>query len=157
MGNLLYSAIAFLLSLLPALVLITGVILTARARREHGRAATIGMWGCVVLLLGLALRVAWSLLVPMLVADGGMDTFQVLMLLHGAVDALVTMTGLALLVWAVVVRRARPGAETPAPHTPAPVFTPGRQTPTWEAPAPPPAWETPASHQPRPPYGQEPR
>ncbi|GAA2306832.1 hypothetical protein GCM10010149_65840 [Nonomuraea roseoviolacea subsp. roseoviolacea] len=145
--GLLYNAIAFLLSLLPALALITGIILTARARREHGKAAMIGLWGCLVLLLALVMRLVWSLVVPHLVGSGGMDTFQIVMLLHSAIDALLTMTGFGLLIWAVVARRAHPGAAAPEAHLSAP-HAPAWQTPPWEAPAP---------HQPHPPYGQEPR
>ncbi|NUW30546.1 hypothetical protein HTZ77_03780 [Nonomuraea sp. SMC257] len=145
--GLIYNAIAFLLSLLPALALITGIVLTVRARREHGKAATIGMWGCVVLLLALVLRLVWSMLVAQVVSAGGMETFQVVMVLHGAVDALLTMTGLGLLVWAVVARRPRPGPEAPLPHLPSP------HAAAWQAPA----WEAPAPHQPHTPYGQEPR
>ncbi|MBN6057532.1 hypothetical protein JYK22_36755, partial [Nonomuraea sp. RK-328] len=155
MGSMLYNVVASLLSLLPALALITGVILTLRARRDHGRAAVIGTWGCLVLLTTLVLRIAWSMLVPTLVGEGGMDTFQIVMLLFNAVDALFTMTGLGLLVWAVVARRAPSGSGVHGPHAPGP-HVPTPQAPAWQAPVPPPpGWQAPAPNQPHSPYGQE--
>lgn len=119
----LYAAVNLLLVLVVALVLAVGIVLTLRARPQHGRAAVLGTWGCVVLLIGLVANVVTSYLLPTFAAEGGAGSFMLFALVQSGLNTLFTATGTALLVWAVIARR--PGRP--------------RQPPAWNPGQPPPA------------------
>jgi hypothetical protein len=121
-----------LLSLIPSfflcLVPVIGIVVTAMARRTHGRAAIIGMMGCVALLLSALGQVAQLMLLSSFTLR---DRFTFISLMSLLMTVL-SITGISLLIWAVVARR--------------PAVQP-RQ----------PAWQQPqAQQQPWPPHGRQP-
>ncbi|SDM06124.1 hypothetical protein SAMN05421874_13731 [Nonomuraea maritima] len=131
---MLYSVIPALFQIALAVVLIAGAVLAGTRRHEHGRAATIGMAGFLVLLLEMVLSTVMLLVLPSLVSSlsGGLMASMV----FTAVTLILRIGGIALLIWAVIARRARP----PSPHrgptqphsTPA---TLARSTPAGPSPA----------------------
>lgn len=115
-----------LLSLTVAVVLIVGVVLMLRGRREHGTAAVLGLWGCVVLLAGIVLGVVRSYALPFLVDAVGMRSLSAVLVVESAFQTLLTVVGTGLLIWAVVARRPpardprQPAWQPPPPQHPYP-------------------------------------
>ncbi|MFG2077503.1 hypothetical protein [Nonomuraea maritima] len=105
---MLYSVIPALFQIALAVVLIAGAVLAGTRRHEHGRAATIGMAGFLVLLLEMVLSNVMLLVLPSLVSSlsGGLMASMV----FTAVTLILRIGGIALLIWAVIARR------TPAPQ-----------------------------------------
>ncbi|MEU6719239.1 hypothetical protein ABZ897_47910 [Nonomuraea sp. NPDC046802] len=155
------------------ILLLTGVVVTAMGRRNHGSAATIGMMGCIALLLGVVFDLLRNLLFETLVETLGISP-SLFFMIGTVITLLLDVTGTGLLIWAVVARRKppapagpqgpgwqqpsdwqqpgwqgqRPGPQ-PGPH---PGPQPGRQ-PGWPPPQQQPGWQTP----PQPPSGEGPR
>ncbi|MEV0237339.1 hypothetical protein [Nonomuraea sp. NPDC050786] len=122
------------------IVLLIGVVLTARARRDHGSAAMIGLAGCIVLLLGVLFNILRSwILIPMMADSLGMSIDAVFGITT-PISMIFDAGGTGLLIWAVVARR-KPQQPVQPPY--------GPQGPGWQQPPAPPAnWQ-----QPQPPYG----
>ncbi|WP_431902698.1 hypothetical protein [Nonomuraea sp. bgisy101] len=100
-----------LLFIIPMVILLVlGIVLTARARAEHGRAATFGMVGCIVLLLGAILQGAWQVILPSIVQSGGFAIFGVVNAVVGFVFVVVDLVGTGFLIGGVVARRNPPQA-----------------------------------------------
>ncbi|MEV4108074.1 proline-rich domain-containing protein [Nonomuraea sp. NPDC049695] len=125
--------------LVMGIVLLVGVVLTARARRDHGSAAMIGLAGCIVLLLGVLFNILRSwVLIPMMADSFGMSIDAVFSITT-PIAMIFDAGGTGLLIWAVVARR-KPSRPTQPPH--------GPQGPGWQQPPAPPAnWQQ------QPPYG----
>ncbi|MGW0805049.1 hypothetical protein [Nonomuraea sp. NPDC002799] len=160
--------------LVMAVLLITGIVLMARGRRIHGSAAMIGLAGCVLLLLGVAFNAVQGLLYEFLAETLGIR-LSLVFLIAAVISLLFSVSGTALLIWAVVARRqpAQPqqqqqqqGWQQPAANwqqpqpgwnQPAqPGWQPPQQSPPgWQPPQQPPGWQP--SHQPPPPGGQPPQ
>ncbi|MBB6349678.1 hypothetical protein ACWGH8_38900 [Nonomuraea muscovyensis] len=145
-----YAFVNVLLSLVVAVLLVVGVVLMARGRKEHGSAATLGLWGCVVLLFGLILGVVRSFTLPMIVEMVGTQSVSVVILIENVIQTAVTFTGTGLLIWAVIARRppARdprqpawqsPHPQGPHPQSPQPQSPHPQQQPGWQHPPQPPA------------------
>ncbi|MFC4006323.1 hypothetical protein ACFOY2_03760 [Nonomuraea purpurea] len=143
-------------------LLLAGIVMTAMGRRNHGSAATIGMVGCIVLLLGLVFNTLRGLALPMLSDTFGMS-LNMLFTVGNVLSLLFEVIGTGLLIWAVVARRNPPtpaGPQGPAWQQPASEWQqqPGRQSPQpghqpGHQPGQQPGWQTP----PQPPYGEGPR
>ncbi|PZG11274.1 hypothetical protein, partial [Nonomuraea aridisoli] len=96
-----------------AVVLIAGAVLTGLRRRDHGRAAILGMAGCVTLLLEVVLGVVIQLMVPAMVTTLR-EGYELAFVLINVVGVILKVTGLGLLIWAVIARRT--SARTPSWH-----------------------------------------
>ncbi|MFG3440901.1 hypothetical protein ACGF0J_26910 [Nonomuraea sp. NPDC047897] len=132
-----YTLVNVLLSLAVAVLLVVGVILMARGRREHGTAAVLGLWGCVVLLIGLILGVVRSFTLPMVADAVGSQSLTVVLLAENALQTLLTVVGTGLLIWAVIARR-------PPSRAPGSGPAPDPRQPAWQPPqAPPPPYPYP--------------
>ncbi|MEU7833307.1 hypothetical protein [Nonomuraea sp. NPDC049129] len=124
LSQVLYTILALLMSGL----LIVGVVLTAKAKAEHGRAATLGMFGCFVLLFGELYSIVRIFTLDSLARAIGSDSFPIVLFVIDAIGTLITAVGVGLLIWAVVARR------TPAQP---------QQTPGWQQPQQPQGWQQP--------------
>ncbi|MBF8187759.1 hypothetical protein ITP53_18870 [Nonomuraea sp. K274] len=134
---LIISAVHFILM---AVLLIGGIIMMLIKRRDHGRAAVMGMIGCFVLLLGAVFSVLSGFLYELLADYLGMGpTFTITNL----INLILTVTGTGLLIWAVVARRD--------PAQPAGPQGQGWQQPPagWQQPQQEPGWQNPQ----QPPFG----
>ncbi|WP_433431570.1 hypothetical protein [Nonomuraea sp. CA-141351] len=136
------STITSIISVLVmGILLLVGVVVTARARRDHGSAAMIGMTGCILLLLGVVFNILRSwVLIPLMADSLGMD-IETVFAVTTPISMIFDAVGTGLLIWAVVARRK--------PHQPAqPSQEPGWQQPpaNWQQQ---PGWQTPQ----QPPYG----
>ncbi|NUT44313.1 MAG: hypothetical protein HOV86_30395 [Thermoactinospora sp.] len=102
-----------ILWVLQVIILIVGVVLTAMARRNHGRAALVGMFGCLVFLLDVIVSVVQAFLLPQFARDLGsiMTAAMIFSVLH----LLFWVTGLGLLVAGVVMRRPAAAPQQPFP------------------------------------------
>ncbi|GAA4091510.1 hypothetical protein [Nonomuraea soli] len=111
-----------ILWVLQVIILIVGVVLTAMARRNHGRAALVGMFGCLVFLLDVIVSVVQAIILPELARDIGSVMTAVMII--SVVHMLLWMTGIGLLVAAVVMRRPaapqQPHPGQPQPNQPYP-------------------------------------
>ncbi|MET9342534.1 hypothetical protein ACWDLG_43285 [Nonomuraea sp. NPDC003727] len=126
------NAFMGLLFIIPSLILsVVGIVLTARARGEHGRAATFGLTGCVLLLLGAILQGVWQVLLPAVVESAGYEMFALVNAVAGFVFMMVGVIGTGLLIAGVVARRTPPQRE---PYQ--------QQAPGWQQPPPPGQWPT---------------
>ncbi|RVX43540.1 hypothetical protein EDD27_6225 [Nonomuraea polychroma] len=132
----------FLLGLLP----VVGIILMAARRRDHGRAAIIGIMGCVALIVGVVFNAARRPVIQLL---GDLFGLELAILVSTVISLIFSMVGTGLLIWAVVARRPQ---QQPAP-SPGPGGRP-QQQPAWgQPPQPPfqqqaPGWQ----HPQRPPF-----
>lgn len=107
--------VVHLIFLLPSLAaLITGMVLTGRARREHGKAATYGMIGCALLMVNLLIEAGWSIAIPMLVDSMGVGGLGLVSAASSILGAALFCGGVGLLIWGVVARRG-PAAPPPPP------------------------------------------
>ncbi|WP_214413665.1 hypothetical protein [Sphaerisporangium fuscum] len=114
---------------LPTLiVLIVGIVLTARAKREHGSGATLGMIGCIVLLLTALLEAVRALALPYLLTSGGYSARGPLITLSGLLFAIFNTIGIGLLIWGVVAKRIQTQSAAPGWQPP--------QGQGWQQPAP---------------------
>ncbi|WP_219472191.1 hypothetical protein [Nonomuraea rhizosphaerae] len=128
--------------MLIMVLLVAGIILTARAKAEHGRAAVLGMYGCVVLLVGEVYTLVRGLWLPLFLQSFDYNVITALLL--GLVGFVFTAGGLGLLIWAVVARRS-----------PSPLGQQHGQQPGWQQQAQaPPSWQP--QSPPQPPPGQQP-
>jgi hypothetical protein len=130
---------AFVFGLLMVILLIVGIVLMIRARGEHGRAAMLGVYGCIALLIGVVFDVARGFTLPYLIDAVGIRSIGVVLLVEGLVSFILTGGGVGLLIWAVIARR------TPAQP---------QQTPGWQQPQQPQGWQQP--QQPQQPQPQQP-
>jgi hypothetical protein len=106
-----------------ALLLIIGIVLMAMRRREHGRAAVVGISGCVVLLLGAVFNGARGFMVE--TVFGGLGFWMA----YGVWTVLslgLSLVGTGLMIAAVVTRR-QPRQSAPGPQPYAPYPGPGPQ------------------------------
>ncbi|MEU0568662.1 hypothetical protein ABZ297_25235 [Nonomuraea sp. NPDC005983] len=135
-------------------VLVTGIVLTIGKRRQHGRAAMLGLAGCLVLLLEIVFNVVRSLTFPSLVDSMGIKSANTIVVVETAVSSLLSGVGIGLLIMAVVARRsspqqpAAPGWQQPPPawpqypqqgeqgRPPAPGWQPSQQGEQGQPPAP---------------------
>lgn len=102
-------SVGAILFVIPTVILlVVGIVLTARARGEHGRAATFGMIGCVVLLVGSILQGAWQVMLPSIVESGGYEILSLVNAVTGFVFLVVNLAGTGLLIGGVVARRDPP-------------------------------------------------
>ncbi|MEV1177585.1 hypothetical protein [Nonomuraea sp. NPDC049784] len=141
------STITSIISVLVmGILLLAGVVVTARARRDHGSAAMIGMAGCILLLLGVVFNILRSwVLIPMMADSLGMK-IDTVFAVTTPISMIFDAVGTGLLIWAVVARRK--------PHQPAQPPQ-GSQGPGWQQPPASwqqqqPGWQTPQ----QPPYGE---
>ncbi|MEU4545099.1 hypothetical protein [Nonomuraea dietziae] len=98
-----------LLYLVPTVILlVVGIALTARARAEHGRGATLGLVGCVVLLVAAILQGTYQALIPSLVESGGFEIITMMSMITGLLFTVLNVVGIGLLIFGVVARRGGP-------------------------------------------------
>ncbi|TDD44878.1 hypothetical protein E1286_25810, partial [Nonomuraea terrae] len=110
--------ISMIAQIILAVVLIAGAVMTGLRRRDHGRAAILGMAGCITLLLEVVLGIVIQLMIPAMVTSLGGGS-AVALLVVNLISVVLKVTGLGLLIWAVVARRTSAPAETPSWHQPA--------------------------------------
>ncbi|MEU7859976.1 hypothetical protein [Nonomuraea sp. NPDC049141] len=150
------SVLYVILALGMMALLVVGVVLMVKAKAEHGRAATLGLFGCVVLLLGEVYSIVRIFAIPSLVGALGADAFGPVVFVIDLIGMLFTAAGVGLLIWAVVARRTpaqQPqapgwqqaqqqygGWQQPQPQAPA-EWQP--QSPPQPSPAPQPGWQDP--------------
>ncbi|WP_327105719.1 hypothetical protein [Nonomuraea glycinis] len=130
--------LSYLIPSLLCLVPVIGIVVTAMARRTHGRAAIIGMLGCVALLLSALAQVGQAILLASMSPRDGYTVIAIMSL----VMTVLSLTGISLLIWGVVARR-------PAAQPQPPAWQPYGQQPS----GPQPYGQQPGSPQP---YGQQP-
>jgi hypothetical protein len=154
---------AFVFALLMIILLIVGIVLMIRARAEHGRAAMLGLYGCIVFLISVVFDVARSLTFPYLVEAVGIRSIGGVVLVEALISLVLTGGGVGLLIWAVVARRTpaqppqTPGwPQPPQPHGwQQPQQQPQPQQPEWQRQSqPPPEWQP--QSPPQPPAGPQP-
>ncbi|HUR05288.1 MAG TPA: hypothetical protein VM347_22270 [Nonomuraea sp.] len=143
LSNVLYA----ILSLGMIALLIVGVVLMAKAKAEHGRAAGLGMFGCIVLLLGEVYSLVRIFTLSSLIEAVGVTSIEPVLFVINMIGALFTIVGVGLLIWAVVARR------TPAQQPQAPNWQQPQQQYGWQQPQPqaPPEWQPQSPPQPSPP------
>jgi hypothetical protein len=128
------------------LLLVGGIVLTARARRDRGRPAVLGMWGCAVLLVGVLFQLVQSFTLPALIDYVGIRSISSVIALEGLLQVIIEVIGTGLLIWAVIARNSTPGQPQgrQQPYDPAPGWQPGPppQQPGGQNPGPP-NWQNP--------------
>jgi hypothetical protein len=135
------QVISILGLVLLGIMLILGIVLMAARRRDHGRAAVIGIVGCVVLLLGVVYNAVQGFLIELL--DDVLDDLGIAYTVTTVVSLFISLVGTSLLIWAVVARRQAPSAGPGRPDQPQPHPQPhpqpqwGRQPQWGQAPQPP--------------------
>ncbi|MFI9589717.1 hypothetical protein [Nonomuraea sp. NPDC052265] len=129
-------------TLLTVLLIAVGIVVIGMNRRHVGRAATLGMSGCGLLLIGALINLVLSLLTQSLIESYGSSMMAVLPFAY-LISSLFHLAGIGLLIWAVVARRSAPRQAQPQ--------GPGRQQP-------PAGWQQPQQpyHQPYPQPGPQP-
>ncbi|WP_336216487.1 hypothetical protein [Nonomuraea sp. LPB2021202275-12-8] len=141
MSNSLANLVNILTTGLLCVLLFVGVVVSGMARRQHGRAATIGMAGFLLLLLEAILRLVQVLTFELVIESVGPALMDTVFMLESLLGFLFTAIGVGLLIWAVVARRTPP----PPPQPPQPQ---GWQQPGWQQPpGPQPGWQQPGSGQ----------
>ncbi|MGI5288145.1 hypothetical protein ACQEVF_33075 [Nonomuraea polychroma] len=113
---------------LLSMLLVGGIIMMAMRRRDHGRASVLGIIGCVVLLVGTVFNIARGFLDEALIDLLGLGPA---LTISNAISLIFSLTGTALLIWAVVTR-CNPQQSTP-PRGPG-WQPPQQQQPGWEQP-----------------------
>lgn len=108
-----------ILWLLQLIALIVGIIVTAMARRNHGRAALMGLFGCLALLLGVIVNVVQSLTLPS-IARNLPDIYTAIML-FSALHTILWLAGIGLLIAGVVMRRPTTQPQQPYYQQPPPL------------------------------------
>ncbi|MBB5083800.1 hypothetical protein [Nonomuraea endophytica] len=103
-----------------------GAVVTGLARKRHGKGALLGMFGCIVLTVGVLPTVATSVFAPSIAHDLGLSTASMIFGILGLVNMVLTLAGFGLLVAGVVAHRGpRPAPQTPAWNQPSPYPQPG--------------------------------
>lgn len=111
MDEFAYVVIQFAAQVPVLLVLVVGLALVAARRRTlTGRAGTLAVAGCAVLLLATLANVAWIASIPWVIDGRDFDAsdFGVLAAVVGLALTLVHATGLALIIGAVLAGRRPP-------------------------------------------------
>lgn len=141
-SNVLYV----ILSLGMMALLVVGVFLMIRGKAEHGRAASLGMFGCIVLLFGEVYGLVRTFTLPSLIEAVGVTNATPLVFVIGLIGMIFTFVGVGLLIWAVVARR------TPAQQPQAPSWQQPQQPYGWQQPQPqaPSEWQPQSPPQPPP-------
>ncbi|MFI6504166.1 hypothetical protein [Nonomuraea typhae] len=94
---------------------VVGAVLCGRARREHGKAATLGMIGCLVLVLSVLVRMPTIFAADIQRSLGlSFASLGVVFAAIGLLETILLLAGFGLLVAGVVVRRG-PRPQPPAP------------------------------------------
>ncbi|MEU8141301.1 hypothetical protein [Nonomuraea sp. NPDC048901] len=146
-ANLLY----YILRLLMISLLVVGVVLTAKAKAERGRAATLGMFGCFVLLFGELFSIVRVASAESLIRAVGINSYNMVVVAIETIATLITAVGVGLLIWAAVARRApAQPQQTPGwPQPPQPHGWPQPQQPEWQRQSQsPPEWQPQSPPQP---------
>ncbi|MEU1727892.1 hypothetical protein [Nonomuraea sp. NPDC005692] len=99
-------------TLVTALLLVVGIVLIGMNRRHVGRAATLGMSGCGLLLIGTLINLVLAILTQTLIESYGSSMLAALPFAY-LISSLFHLAGIGLLIWAVVARRAAPRQERP--------------------------------------------
>ncbi|MEU7746198.1 hypothetical protein [Nonomuraea sp. NPDC049158] len=137
LANLIY----LILRLLMGSLLIVGVVLTAKAKAEHGRAATLGMFGCIALLFPELISIVRLFSLDSLIRAVGVNSFNIVLAAIETISTLITAVGVGLLIWAVVARRT-PAQPPPEWQPQSPPQPPPSQQPGWQDPERP-GWQNP--------------
>ncbi|MEU4234699.1 hypothetical protein AB0F17_61380 [Nonomuraea sp. NPDC026600] len=127
-------------------LLLVGVVLMTKAKAEHGRAATLGMAGCIVLLLGEVYDIVRIFTLESVIEAVGVSNITAVYLVTALIGMLFTAVGVGLLIWAVIARRT-PAQQPQAPNWQQPQQQYGRQQPQPQAP---PEWQPQSPPQPSP-------
>jgi membrane-bound ClpP family serine protease len=139
---------SFLALAVMGLLLIFGIILIAVNRRHHGRAATLGIVGCVLLLLGLLINIGQGMAMPTLVKTFGISSLSAVAAISSIIFLIFQAGGIGLLIWAVVIRRDPPRQAPPQPTDWQQQPQPGWPQQPQQQPYQQPGWQTP----PQPPF-----
>lgn len=133
---------------LLGILLVVGIVLMAARRRDHGRAAVVGILGCVVLLLGVVFNSLQGFMIDLLIPllEIGPSYAVASLISFGF-----SIIGTGLLIFAVIARRD--------PRQPAPAHgpewqQPPQQQPGWGQPPQPPQQQPGWQQQQRPPFGE---
>ncbi|NRQ32997.1 hypothetical protein HII36_14270 [Nonomuraea sp. NN258] len=129
MADSLFPMINMIFAISMIVILLLGVIVTAMGRRTHGRGATLGMLGCIVLLLGVGIGVVLNLMANEVVR--ALDDLRSFVLIQNLVTLIFQVTGTILLITGVVARRNAPEPE------------PQSQPAGWPQPQPQQGWQQP--------------
>ncbi|WP_433355979.1 hypothetical protein ACQP25_18525 [Microtetraspora malaysiensis] len=113
--NLLSDVFSVVFFLPVLVILVVGVVLTGRARREHGRAAVLGMVGCLVLLANFIMEALSVFALPYVISSWGIGGVQIFSFVTAVLTAILPTTGIGLLIWGVTASRPRP-AQFPHPQ-----------------------------------------
>lgn len=97
------------------LALAVGAVVTGMARRDHGKGATLGLIGCLVLLFNTLIQVGQSLFITRMFDAFGHRIFELILTLLNLLTTLLFITGLGLLVMGVVARRTPRPQPQPQP------------------------------------------
>ncbi len=129
MDEFAYVAIQFAAQVPVLIVLVVGLVLVAARRRTlTGRAGTLAIAGCAVLLLATLANVAWIASIPWLIDQRDFDArdFGLAAAAVGVALTLIHATGLALIIGAVLAgQRPAPPPAFPVPRDePAPAPRP---------------------------------
>lgn len=127
---------------LQLIVLIAGIFVTAFAKSHRGRGAMLGMFGCIVLLLGVVWQVLYSMFLPVLVHEFEISFSSPLIQLGSGVGIVIDVVGTLLLIFGVAAR------SNPAEQQPAPAYQQ-----QWQQQPPQPGQPQPGWPQQQPPYG----
>ncbi|MFC7583030.1 chlorophyll a/b-binding protein [Nonomuraea antimicrobica] len=154
MSSISLSTILSIVSLIVMTVmLLGGAVLMATRRREHGRGAMLGMVGCIVLLVGVALNALIVFLLPALGDSWSPSEIEIVLAIHTLASLIVQIAGTVLLIFAVIARRNPPQPVQPGhpSHPGHPGQQPWQQQPYQQQPVQQqPGWQAP----PRPPFGE---
>lgn len=118
----LMSIVSLLLQVVYAVPLVIGVILIGG--RARGSARSLGVIGCVIMLVCAVLSIIWYWLLLPLVADNwGYSALQTM--IPSAINGLVSTFGLVLVIMAVVAGRSSSALSTSLPPRPSGPSQPG--------------------------------
>ncbi|WP_214320635.1 hypothetical protein [Nonomuraea sediminis] len=133
---------------LQLIVLIAGIFVTAFAKKHRGRGAMLGMFGCIVMLVGVLWHVLYGMFLPELVHEFEISFTSPIIYLGSGVGILIDIVGTLLLVFGVAAR-SNP-AEQPAPAYQQQWQQPN---PAWQQQPPQPGQPQPGWPPQQPPYG----
>ncbi|SEM55180.1 hypothetical protein [Nonomuraea pusilla] len=129
-------------------LLLVGIVLTAMARRHRGRAAVLGLIGCVVLLLGTLFNVLRNFATDLILELFGTRSLGTVFSIQNLISTFFEIVGTGLLIWGVAARSTgREAGQQPLPQGRQPQPAPHQPWPQ-PGPAPLPDWQQPAPHQP---------
>ncbi|WP_157246483.1 hypothetical protein [Nonomuraea typhae] len=102
-------------NLITIVAFVVGAVLCGRAKRDHGKAATLGMIGCLLLVLSVLVRTPTIFAIDFQ-RDLGLSaaSLGVIFAVVGLLETILLLAGFALLVAGVVARRG-PRPQPPAP------------------------------------------